>query len=247
MKTTAIILHLYYMDLWEEFENKIKPILSRGDVDLYVTLTEDDFSVKDKVEKITPFVFVVPNKGLDVGPFLYVINQIKDKHYSSIFKIHSKKSPNHGEPVEFGENWRNSLVDSLIKNEEIFEKITKVIERDQVSMIGCNSHIFDAFRDAGNIPWHYSIIKETIEDLGIKITEKKTNNSVCFSKSGRFIAGTMFATSHQYIKKLFSNVDIQKLYEEMPEGYVYNSKAHALERIFGFYLEEIGGNFYGVK
>ena len=91
MKKHAIILNLYYNDLWAEFKSKLEPILERGDVDLYVTLTEDDISAKEDIEKLTDKVYVLENRGLDVGPFIFVMNEIKDLNYTSIFKIHSKK------------------------------------------------------------------------------------------------------------------------------------------------------------
>jgi lipopolysaccharide biosynthesis protein len=43
---TAILLHLYYQDLWEEFKEKILPLLSDS-VHLYVTTTEDTEIIRD--------------------------------------------------------------------------------------------------------------------------------------------------------------------------------------------------------
>ena len=119
-KKHAIILHLYYNDLWEEFKTKFEPILNRGDVDLYVSFTKEDTSKKSEVEKLTPFVYVLDNRGLDIGPFIFILNEIKDKNYTSITKVHSKKSLKHSQPVGFGETWRAHLVNSLVGNPEIY-------------------------------------------------------------------------------------------------------------------------------
>ncbi len=246
-KRHAIILHLFYIDLWEEFKNKIEPILKRGDVDLYVTLVEECSSFKSEIEKLTSFVYVLPNKGLDVGPFLFVFDLIKNQSYSAIFKLHSKKSIHHGHPTEFGENWRRSMVDGIIENEEMFDAISSYISQNPLSMFGSMSYLFDFNRDCGNIPHHYYVIKETINDLNIHIKERSINNSICFSNNGKFFAGTMFATSHEYIKRLLENINISQFYKQLPDGYVLNSKAHAMERIFGYYIEELGGSFYHIK
>lgn len=246
MKKHAIVLHLYYNDLWQEFKEKLTPILQRGDVDLYVTMTNEDMWAKDEVEKLTPYVYIVENRGLDIGPFIYILDKIKDKTYQSIIKLHSKKSLHHGNPVEFGESWRNYLLEYLIGSRETYDKNIDLINRIPLAMVSCPDYLFDFNRDGINIPHHYSVIHETIERLQLKIEETVKNNSICFAKSGRFFAGTMFATSHQYFKDLFQNIDMLEFYKSLPEGYSRNSSAHALERIFGYYLEQSGGEFYSI-
>jgi len=246
-KKHAIIVHLYYNDLWPEFKSKIEPIMKRGDVDLYVTMSEEDTTAKSEIEKTTKNVFVLPNRGLDVGPFIYIMNEIKDLDYISIFKIHTKKSLHHGQDPSFGINWRNNLIDSLIGNMEIFNEITSILERDPISMFGSKKFLMGFSLDAINIPYHYGVIHDTIKELNLNIRESQKNGSVCFSKTGRFFAGTMFATSHTYIKEVFKNCDMIKFYESLPKGYVYNSNAHAMERIFGYYVEELNGNFYEIE
>jgi lipopolysaccharide biosynthesis protein len=242
----AIILHLYYNDLWEEFIEKLNPILLRGDVDLYVTLTDEDTSAKEKIEKVTSNVFVLPNKGLDVGPFIYVLDKIKDLDYCSITKLHSKKSLHHGQPPTFGINWRNILVDSLIGSEEIYDSITKIIEENPYSMIGSKNYLYNFEKDVNNIPYHFDVLKNTIEELGINIKQEKIGHSVKFSKNGRFFAGTMFSTSHKYLKEIFKKGNMLEFYENLPNGYSRNSNSHAMERIFGFYIEELNGSFYEI-
>jgi len=129
----------------------------------------------------------------------------------------------------------------------MFDTISKFLIENPISMIGSKSHLFDFNQDCGNIPHHYDIIKETINDLKIHVKERSINNSICFSNNGKFFAGTMFATSHEYIKRLLENINISEFYKELPDGYVLNSKSHAIERIFGYYVEELGGSFYHIK
>ena len=246
IKKHAIVVHLYYNDLWEEFKSKIEPILERGDVDLYVTLTEDDTSAKEEIEKLTDKVYVLENRGLDVGPFLFVMNEIKDLNYTSIFKIQTKKSLHHGQDPDFGPNWRRQLVDALLGDIEVFDEITKILEDEPISMIGSKLHLVDFKWDGVNIPHHYDVIHKTIKELNINIKETPIGNSVCFSKKGRFFKGTMFATSHKYIKEIFKNCDMIEFYKSLPLGYVYDSGSHALERIFGYYIDELEGNFYEI-
>jgi lipopolysaccharide biosynthesis protein len=246
-KRHAIVVHLYYNDLWEEFKKRIEPLLKRGDVDLYVTLTKDDISAKEDIEKLTDKVYVLENRGLDVGPFIFVMNEIKDLNYTSIFKIQTKKSLHHGQNPNFGSNWRRQLVDAIIGDGDIFDEITKILEDEPMSMIGSKLHLVDFKFDSVNIPHHYGVINKTIKELNLNIKETRIGNSVCFSKKGRFFAGTMFATSHKYIKEVFKNCDMIEFYKSLPLGYVYNSSAHAMERIFGYYIDELEGNFYEIE
>ena len=179
--------------------------------------------------------------------FIFVMNEIKDLEYTSIFKIQTKKSLHHGQDPSFGSNWRVNLVDAILGDVDIFNEITEILEEDPISMVGSKLHLVDFKFDSVNIPHHYGVINKTIKELNLKIKETRIGNSVCFSKKGRFFAGTMFATSHEYIKEVFKNCDILKFYESLPLGYVYNSSAHAMERIFGYYVDELEGNFYEIE
>lgn len=243
MKKQAIILHLFYKDLWSEFKEKLIPILDTGDVDLYVSIQECDESILPELENYAKKCFVLPNKGLDIGPLVYVLDYIKELEYSTITKIHTKKSLHHGQPAEFGEKWRKTLTECLIGNPEIFKESIKEIESNELILIGSKEYYFNFESDKYNIPHHYSVIKDTLNLLQINITETLITSDIQSVKfgEGNFIAGSMFMTSHNYLKKLFSNVDLLKLYSEFPENYHRNSIAHALERIFGFYIEDIGG------
>lgn len=245
-KNHAIILHLFYIDLWTEMKSYIEPILSRGDVDLYVSITEGSESILPELEQYAESCFILPNKGLDIGPFIYVLKHISNINYSTITKIHTKKSLHHGQSIEFGEKWRKTLIKSMIGDLNTFNECVNEIDKNELTLIGSSEYYFNFESDKYNIPHHYSVIKEALNLLQINITETPiTNNlgnieSVKFGE-GNFIAGSMFITSHKYLKLLFKNADMINLYESLPENYHRNSVAHAIERIFGFYIEHLGG------
>jgi lipopolysaccharide biosynthesis protein len=54
---TAIVLHVYYQDLWPEFKEKILPVLS-DDTHLYVSINERNEYTED-IEKYSKEVFLV--------------------------------------------------------------------------------------------------------------------------------------------------------------------------------------------
>jgi len=242
MKKHAIIVHLYYNDLWDEFRNKLKPIVDNCDVDLYVTLSDEDTSKLNEVKKLTDKVFILPNKGLDVGPFLFILDKIKKLNYLTITKFHTKKSLHHGQPIEFGEVWRKKAYQPLIENVDIYNELSTIIEKSPMNMIGTQRSYLNFEKDGINIFHHYPTIKKTLSKLQIELMERPVGNTVLFGKNGGFFSGTMFMTSHEYLKMLFSKANIKEIYENLPSGYVRDSDSHSLERIFGFYLESIGGD-----
>lgn len=237
----AILLHLFYTDLWLEYKTLLEPILALGDSDLYVTIV--DSSIKSEIEQLTPNVYVVENRGLDIGPFILLLDKIKEKHYNSIFKVHSKKSIHHGQPSEFGENWRRTVVNAILGSVDTYRKVSDLIENHTNTMCGAKEYFYTFQKDAINIHHHYSVIKNTINKLALNITERQINNSICFGSDGNFFAGTMFATSHDILKGIFTNCNMINFYHSLPLGYIKNSNAHAMERIFGYYVDQQRGYY----
>lgn len=117
-------LHLYYQNQWEYFAEKIKN-LKRYKYDLFVTIIEDNKDIRKKIStfKSDARVFVVPNKGYDVGPFVILLNQINLDDYDYVIKIHSKNYRknlygNNGFSCR-GYGWRDGLVDAILQSEQI--------------------------------------------------------------------------------------------------------------------------------
>jgi lipopolysaccharide biosynthesis protein len=242
MNKHAIILHLYYEDLWSEFYSALEEIIKRPDVDFYVTLTKDDATKLNKIKSVTDNVFVLENRGLDVGPFLFVLDKIKDKNYQTITKIHSKKSLNsikNREPENYGEEWRVRSYYPLL---HLFDKLTQKISVDSMTIIGAQRAYMDFNGDRENISYHYKTLKKTEKKLGISLKESKIKDYTLFGNNGAFFSGTMFMTSHDYLKRLFKNANLEKLRKGMPIGYCTDSDAHSIERIFGYFMETIEGN-----
>jgi lipopolysaccharide biosynthesis protein len=114
----AIVLHLFYPDLWAEIQSYLKN-LNIG-YDLFVTVP---YSVEDReiidVFKDQPSVklYKTGNRGRDVLPFLQVMNIIGLNNYKYICKLHSKKTAN----SPLGSVWRKLLYFDLIGSNKIVE------------------------------------------------------------------------------------------------------------------------------
>lgn len=222
-----IILHLYYIDLWSEFNNYFKNL--NTDFDLIVTITGNTNNISTVIQNTYPTakIFILPNKGLDVGPFLYVLKYLKENNleYSHIVKLHTKKS--HYNNSGLGLSWRKSLVESIMGTSQIFESNLNLISTDPlVKMCGCQRWLLKAHRGSH---------AKTMETLGIKI------------QNSGFIGGTMFISDYKLILNSFTIEQLTELYNKMPDGYVRDySIAHDMERVFGFIVEDKGYQIRGV-
>ena len=226
----AIVLHLYYQDLWDEFKDKIIPLLN-DNVHLYVTVNDISVIVQD-VMLYAKDVYILENRGIDFGPFVYTYNQIRNIGYSHIIKVHSKKSLHNR---KIGPEWRKRLTEVLIGSNDIFNSVIDAMKSD------------DRLFMAGAYSCFYDRIKEPIKGSGriLCLTAmEKLNTFLNIETHGSFIAGSMFAVSTKYLDLLFNNCDLEKLYSEFEVGYSVNvSMAHAMERMIGYGVEHYNGKF----
>jgi lipopolysaccharide biosynthesis protein len=227
---TAIILHLYYQDLWEEFKERISPILSDR-IHLYVTVHDKQTQYYEDIVNISTKVFVVENRGLDVAPFIYCYNEIKDKGYHNYLKLHSKKSTH---TPGIGDVWRRSLYYPLVNNYKVLQE--QVQQDNAPWMIGVQNHYYDMLIEPRDHP--NKLAAKPYLDQACKILE--------VSDEGCFFAGTMFILSHTYLELLFAKVELPIFYKMFEEGYTRDSLAHGMERVLGYGIYHFKGTYYTI-
>ena len=110
----AIVLHLYYLNMWEEFAALLRE--QTFQFDLFVTLTQNAGGeadvLKSRIEAEWPAarVWCLPNHGRDIFPFVYLVNSGVLAPYAAICKLHSKKSPHRSD----GDDWRRDLTGGVL-------------------------------------------------------------------------------------------------------------------------------------
>jgi lipopolysaccharide biosynthesis protein len=226
-KKVCVILHLYYVDLWGYFLPYLKRIDT--DIDLYVTITDGHSGhftdIHDAVIAEFPesYIYSLPNRGMDVAPFLYVLNEIylSKKTYDVMIKLHSKKSLAHS--YELGERWRNQLTDALLGS-------LPKLQNGYFACVGSNSTM------VGSSAW---IQKQNI--LGYE--QQFFKEQITFNEY-EFVAGTMFMANFNLIMDWFvSNSIYDRFYKEFQDGYIGDgSIAHQLERVLGCLVKVKGNN-----
>jgi lipopolysaccharide biosynthesis protein len=193
---------------------------------LYVTICESNCpaEVFEKLTKDFPEARIksLPNKGMDIAPFLWVLNDVglRKENYSCILKLHGKKSLIHQSGL--GNKWRTELVDALLRNKDIFNHYAHKVSTHSNLMIAASNWI---------------------------ITNNVTNYEQQFFseplkfKSYTFVGGTMFLVDFSLIMNWFISEKIfERFNDQLQESYAPDgTMAHKIERIFGCIVHQNGG------
>jgi lipopolysaccharide biosynthesis protein len=240
-KKIALVIHLYYHDLWDEMKTYINN-LSTYNFDLYITLDKTSSTIGQNMwmKKVilksypTANILDIDNKGMDIGAFLQVLKYIKHNNlsYDYVCKIHTKKSikssgSTHGKV--FGIHWRKKLIEPLLGSVENVERCLAKLSDERTALVTMNTNV-STFMSTNTE--HVNYIKNMLN-----------------IRSGQlFVAGTMFWMKYNVLDKYFYNEDIiDSTYNILENGYTLDQEkgtyTHAMERIFGYMITDAKYNF----
>lgn len=131
----AIILHIYYTDLWYYFKNKLDKL--NTEFDLYVTLCNEQPDISNIILNSFPNAKISkhPNIGQDIGPFLKTLKSIRTKDYDFLIKLHTKKCWKQNG----SQRCRDVLVNPLISSDEVIKKNIQIIRETKYKMCGASN------------------------------------------------------------------------------------------------------------
>lgn len=237
MKTLAIHLHLYYLEQLPEILNYLRS-LEGMDYDLYVSMISHDEEVEREINRFKPDaqIWIIPNQGYDVGPFIDFLHKIDLDEYRYILKIHTKgKSNNHtwlnGNRLD-NKLWKEILLDSLLKDKErVQENLNLLEDNPQIGMLSSKYCITDE--------------KRTYQKLLPQINSELTKCGFDEVDKLSFVAGTMFYVRSKLLKPLlkYSFNDFDKTDGNIKDG----TFAHVMERLFGGLVLAQGYTIHGIK
>jgi len=211
---TAVVLHLFYVDMWDEMKSYLKN-LDNG-FDLYINVNNDaSFKMIQQIKKDYPDVvlFSCENRGRDILPFIEMMRYITPLKYKYICKIHTKKSLHRID----GDRWRKHLIASLLGSKERILKAKQMLDSKKVAIIVPRANKLK-----------YSEWKGSNE-VFIKSFARKAN--IKFHEDFDFPAGSMFWFKPEVMDKLIKHIDLKRFHFENSQ--IDGTKAHAVERIFG--------------
>ena len=214
----AIVVHVYYPELWEEFARRLADLEIA--YDLYVTLTWRGPETQDLAERIrsdfpNAYVACFPNRGRDILPFVSLVNAGAFDGYASVAKIHTKKSPHRPD----GGRWRRHLVDGILPRSGLRARLDGFLADEDAGIWVADGQCF-----AGAEWWGAN--RTTTEALlrRVELDDETADLS--------FPAGSIY-----WVKPLVIGM-IKALRLEAPlfeaeEGQVDGTLAHAFERALG--------------
>ena len=220
----AIIVHLFYPDIWEEIQTYLQKL--KIGFDLFISVPpnigeQEILKIWDTIP--SAHIYRTENRGRDVLPFLQIMHIIGTDTYQYICKIHTKKT---GES-DLGFIWRKLLYYDLIGSNEVVNDTLSLLDNDStIGMVSGKNTILDSQRytygNAANVKYlsHQSGIVH--EDFYL------------------FPAGTMFWTRAEIITPMVKLLEEGKLDFSPEAGQIDNTIAHAIERFFGIIAHDRG-------
>jgi len=209
---TALILHLYYEDLWQEINSYLEKLLN---FDLYITLTNNaSDSIEQEIKLAYPnaYIYRLQNQGRDIRPFLVLLNDINTE-YKYYCKIHTKKSPQ----LVNGALWRTELLNALLGSDVSVKKIKQALNVDYVGLVAPQKYIQLSEYCGPN----QSNIERLLTELGIEAERPY---------QFEFTRGTMFWFNSAAADSLKALIVYKESFEE-ENGQLDGTLAHAIERI----------------
>jgi lipopolysaccharide biosynthesis protein len=224
MPKIAVHLHIYYADMWELMKSYLGNL--NLPYHLYVTLIDDNAQLQMQIKEFHPDTtfWIVPNRGYDVGPFIWFINHVNLDEYDLILKIHTKNRQLSTDVSLNGrridrKQWFDLLMTSLLGSKEIVEKNLQAFEKDKIlGMIGSK----------------YLITSDTKISKDLEKTIYTEMNTLGYDKPEKieFVAGTMFFIRTKILKKIQNKYTLNTF--NFTDGHIHDGTfAHVFERLFG--------------
>ena len=221
MKKIALCVHAYYSNVFEEIIINVLPLLHK--FDLFITVENNradairDILLRNSILEYK--LMLVENEGMDVIPFLKLVNYYSIYNYSYIIKIHTKNS------VGRGITHQSLMIDSVIGDEEIFSRIENAFDNDLDVKIAGHEVLF---KPSKSFVYGNRKIIESIQALILEQPQPLERG---------FFAGTTFWTRGSLVEPLAvgldaiiasQNEDSRRSTRTGDDGQL----AHALERIW---------------
>jgi lipopolysaccharide biosynthesis protein len=220
---TAVILHLFYPELWEEISTHLENL--DDDFDLFVSISHEvDFRVHNVLSRYPQaYIYRCQNRGRDIAPFLSIFTAIYPLQYKTLCKIHTKRSRH----LEDGDVWRQDLLHKLLGSRAIVKMAKDVLEeREYVGMLVPQGHLIPSRRYMGN---NIAKLERLAHLAGILYTGQEF----------WFGAGSMFWFRPSALYPL-TLLPLTQDDFDLEQGQKDGTLAHAFERVFGLIPHSMG-------
>lgn len=208
----AVILHLYYEDLWPSIRSYLLSGFEDQPFDLYVSITTLSGYTKVITDFPSAYVELVENRGRDVLPFIRMLRIINNFGYIAICKIHSKRSIYRADGDEIRNDIFKELIGSAYKVNEILSYFKN---NSKIGMIVPKKYLISHTNH--NMLFDIKIVESISQFLKIKF------------QYSVFPAGSMFWFSPKSLDLLLK---LDDTFFDIELGLADGTSAHAIERLF---------------
>lgn len=218
----AVVLHIYYLDLWPEISEFLSKLPSH--TEFFITTSEDKISDTRKIVLLdfpNAKIYGYPNRGRDLGPLLELMKIHRLEDFDLVLKIHGKKSPHlSAGNKDLGEFWRRNFLKKLIPLWGV---------EDVVMFFDRNPHVGIAGPSAFLTEVGSTMYSQDTQKWFSYLLQKLGNPTQ--SESELFFAGTMFWAQGPVFGALRS-LGLQQNDIDFESRQTDGTLAHALERFF---------------
>jgi Rhamnan synthesis protein F len=214
----AVVIHLFFFDLWDE----ILPCIQNLNLpfDLFVTITRRDGCehMLEQVRRDRPDarIWLFPNHGRDIFPFVHLLNSGSLSDYRAVCKIHTKKSLHRKD----GEAWRRLLISSILPPSGQADLLArKILVNPKIGMVAADGQISNSPKFWGK---NRKRSIELLQSIGIDAT--------CHPL--RFPLGSIYWVTRPVLRSL-RKLDLKPWQFEPEHCQLDGTLAHAIERCLG--------------
>jgi lipopolysaccharide biosynthesis protein len=218
-KRFAVVVHVYYPELWPEIQQTI--MRSGVDLDWFITITDQGEPASLVVKQIraqlpSANVWLMPNHGRDIYPWLYLVNQGVLDPYQGVCKIHTKRSPH----LHDGDKWRSQLFRDLLPLNKTHSLLEAFMNTAKAGVLTGFEHL-----RVGHRWWGYNTEKsmQLLSRLNMDVDINQL----------RFPSGSMYWIKAEVIEAMKA---LELTFDDFEEevGATDGTMAHAFERIVGY-------------
>lgn len=219
----AIVVHVFYPDLWPDIGHLLHQITTP--FDLFVTHPAG--LRLDGIRQEFPRSVLVPgeNRGRDVAPFVTLLPELERNGYRLVCKLHTKRSPH----IPVGDRWRREMFSALVGSDTVVRQILAGFERNPSwGIVAPAGHV---------VPREYYWSSNAARVMALAESAGLQSH-----KSFRYVAGSMYWIRIDALRPVLG-LGLRTESFEPESGQSDGTLAHALERLIGLVVDLSGFDF----
>ena len=222
----AVVVHLYYPELWPEFRDALGAIPEP--FDLFVTLTKghsDDAAEWIRTDVPEAQLVILDNLGRDILPFVQLVNSGALFGYELVCKLHTKRSMHRDD----GDLWRRALVEGVLPDKDRVTRILAAFDADpSLGVVVADGSLYT---DVKLWRKHLPRIDELRARIGV-------TSLVAESEYPPYPSGSTYWIRSRLLRPI---ADLKLTATDFePEPLPAASTPHAIERLMGLICQDAG-------